>query len=100
MDPEDTSEVTAAPQRGLRPNPDVLARRAGDETVLVQVRTSRIYELNRTAAAFWNLLQAGRTKEEIESQLAREFDVDRRSLTAEVEGLIGVLAAEDLVREG
>ncbi len=82
----------------VRPSPDVLAKRAQNEVVLVHLHTSQIYELNRTGSALWGLVEQGLTRIEIEEQLAREFDVDRDQLAAEVDELLRTLAAEDLIQ--
>ncbi len=100
MGTEGNDELTASSGDRVQPSPDVLARRAGDEIVLVHVHTSRIYELNRTGSVFWGLLERGLTRAEIEEQMAREFDVDRSQLTAEVAELLEMLAAEDLIQAG
>jgi len=78
-------------------NPDVLAKAVGSETVLVNLRTNRIYELNRTAARLWTLLDEGSTPADVEDALAREFSVDREALRLEIEALVEELLDEELL---
>jgi coenzyme PQQ synthesis protein D (PqqD) len=87
------TSVTATP----RPHPDVVSRRVGDETVLVNLKTNRIYSLNRTGARLWELLGEGKDRAAAEEALLGEFDVDETELRREVDDLLGELEAEDLV---
>jgi hypothetical protein len=76
----------------------VLAKRVGDEVVLVHLETDRIFELNRTAAFLWETLAAGSTQAELEERLAQEFDVDRDELAREIDELLGQFTSERLIR--
>jgi hypothetical protein len=49
----------------LRPHPDVVAQRLGEEVALVNLQTNRIFELNRTGACLWDLLCKGCDRSEI-----------------------------------
>jgi Coenzyme PQQ synthesis protein D (PqqD) len=84
--------------RRLEPNGEVVGQKLGDEVVLVNLTTNRIFELNHTAGRFWNLLQEENDRGRIEEQLLAEFDVPENELKDEVNTLISRLAAEDLVR--
>ena len=58
----------------------VVARRIGDETVLVPVRRNvgdleSIYTLNGVAAALWDRLATPQTAEDLAASLASEYDV-------------------------
>jgi hypothetical protein len=84
--------------RRLEPSQDVVGQRLGDEVVLVSLQTNRIFELNRTGARFWELMQSESDRGRIEQQLLEEFEVSKAELSAEVDQLIKSLADEDLVR--
>ena len=79
-------------------NPDVVYRRLGDEVVLVHLRTNQIFALNETGARFWELLSAGRDRDEIETVLLAEFDVSAADLAHEIDELLAALSREDIVR--
>jgi hypothetical protein len=81
----------------LAPDPDVVSRRLADEVVLVNLRTNRIFALNRSAARFWELFHAGRPRAEIADALVSEFDVERERVDGEIDGLLASLTAEGLV---
>lgn len=83
----------------VKPNPSVLFKRLGDEIVLFNLDTDRFYELNGTAAQFWELLVAGYSPAQLRAQMLEEFDVDPGQFAAEAESLIGLLRHEDLVKD-
>jgi len=97
-DAEDKQTMPLASGSRVHPDPNVLARRVGDEIVLVHLESNRVFELNRTAAFLWDVLAAGSTRAGLEEQLAREFDVERDELAREIDALLGQFAAERLIR--
>jgi hypothetical protein len=72
-----------SPDTPRRPRADVVARRMGRTGVLVDLRTSRIFELNNTAARVWELLGASLTPNQIVTSLSREYSVDESALGRE-----------------
>ena len=95
MDQQDSATQRV---RRLEPSQDVVGQRLGDEVVLVSLETNRIFELNRTGARFWELLQSENDRDRIEAQLLEEFAVTEEELSAEVDRLIKSLNDEELVR--
>jgi hypothetical protein len=81
----------------LRPSPDTVSTRVGDEVVLVHLKTERMHVLNRTGARLWELLCAGRDWAEIRGVILAEFDVTPGQLDTEMEDLIRSLREEQLV---
>lgn len=81
----------------MRPSSDVVARRLDDELVLVNLKTSRIYTLNRTGARLWELLAEGNDRDAIEAELLHEFDVPRSQLEAEIDELLVDLGRASLI---
>lgn len=81
----------------LRPHVQVLCRRLDDEIVLVHLGTNQIYTLNETAARFWELLGDGGERAAVEAALAAEYEVDPRTLSAELDGLVDELEAAGLL---
>ena len=99
-DAKDKETMPFVPGSRIRPDPNVLAKRVDDEIVLVHLETNRTYELNRTAASLWDLLDTGLTPAELEQRLAQEFDVEPEQLAHEVDELLRQLASEQLIRKG
>jgi Coenzyme PQQ synthesis protein D (PqqD) len=77
--------------------PGVVSRRLGDEMVLVNLETNRIFRLNRTGARLWELLEGARSTAELEELMEAEFDVGRDELRAELDTTLPRLAELGLV---
>jgi hypothetical protein len=77
--------------------PDVVGRRLEDRFVLVNLRTNRIYELNRTAAVLWELLDAGTDVSEVETKMSERFDVEPKALREEIDAVIRLMTDAGLV---
>lgn len=84
-----------------RPDPDVLARRLGEEIVLVHLKTNRMYSLNRTGARVWELLgEVQGNATETARRIREEFDGAPGPMETEVFELLETLVREEmLVRE-
>ncbi len=93
----DLKSKNTTPLPAARPNSNVLFKRLGDETVLFHLETDRFYELNGTAARFWELLHAGCDVAEIREQMLQEFEVDPDQFAGETDTLLAFLTKEDLV---
>lgn len=77
--------------------PDVVGRRIGDRFVLVNLRTNRIYELNETASALWELLEAGTDVSELEAKVSERYDVEPEKVRDEIDSLMRLLTNAGLV---
>jgi len=86
-----------SPFDSVKPNPNVIARRLGDDIVLFHLDSDRFYELNGTAARFWELLSEQQTSAEVYEKMLTEFNVGRDQLAAEADALIASLRHENLV---
>ena len=85
------------PLNAVKPNSNVLFKRLGDETVLFHLDTDRFYELNGTAARFWELLHDGCDIDEIRDRMLQEFAVDPDQFASETDTLLALLTKEELV---
>ena len=81
----------------VKPNPNVIFRRLGEEIVLFHLGSDRFYELNGTAARFWELLSGGNDGQQIQEKMLEEFAIDPAQLAGEVEALLDSLRQEDLI---
>ncbi len=89
--------MSAQAETRLRPNPEVIGQRLGEELVLIHLRTNRMYELNLTAARIWELLDEARDLPQIRECLLEEFDLDGADLESDVADLLSQLDAEKLI---
>ncbi len=81
-----------------RPDPQVVFREVGGETVLVHLATNRIYALNPTGARVWDGLGRGVPLETLRAELAAEFKVEPDRVAREVDALVAELRREGLLR--
>ena len=71
-----------------------------DEAVVLDLAGGAYFRLNRTAARAWERLKSGATVDQLADALAREFEVERAVLRADMEALVLDLSSRGLVREG
>jgi hypothetical protein len=83
-----------------RPHPDVLWRRLDDEVILMQLKTDRMFSLNRTGARLWELIAEGLPLDVVRARLEREFEVGQERLSAEIGQILELLAGEQLIVRG
>ena len=76
---------------------EVVARRVGDETVLLHLPSGTYFSLDAVGARVWELLGAGRTLADACDVMLDEFEVSREQLEADVLKLAEELAAHNLV---
>jgi hypothetical protein len=86
-----------SPAVRLRPSPDAVSNRVGDQIVLVHMKTDRIHELNRTGSRLWELLCEGHDRAEIQRRMLQEFDVTEEQLSSEIERILASLRDERLI---
>ena len=80
----------------------MVARRIGDETVLVPVRQNvgdleSIYTLNGVAAALWERLATPQTAEDLAAALAAEYDVSPPAAAPDVQAFLAEMTDLQLV---
>lgn len=75
----------------------VLARKAADETVLLNLTSEMYFGLNQVGGRVWELVQDGSTVGAVVASLLDEFDVAVEVLEADVTSLLRVMADSGLV---
>lgn len=81
----------------LRPHPDVLVRKVGDEVVLVHMGRNDIFALNPTGTRLWELLSIGCSPAEAIVRLEREFEAGGDVIGQEVDRLMSELERNGLL---
>jgi hypothetical protein len=81
----------------LRPNPDVIAKRLDQTSVLVHIPTNRIFELNETGSRVWEMIGESLNADQIVRRLADEFEVEEAQAADEVTELLTRLRDEGLL---
>jgi Coenzyme PQQ synthesis protein D (PqqD) len=81
----------------LRPNPEVIAKRLDQVSVLVHIPTNRIFELNETGSRIWEMIGEGRDVDQIVRHLVNEFDIEEARAADEAKQLLVRLKNEGLL---
>jgi predicted RNA methylase len=76
----------------------VLARRVGDEVLLLDLSSGVYHVLNETAARMWALLANGDGIASVAATVALEYDVDAESVADDARALVASLLEEKLIR--
>ena len=79
---------------------EVLTAHLEGEAVLLHMDTKNYFRLNATAALLWKGMERGLEREQLLDTLLAEFEVDRPTAAAELDRLLGELAARGLVVPG
>jgi hypothetical protein len=79
---------------------DLAWRRVAGELFVVDAASSRLHELNGTAAFIWEGLAAGKPEAAIAAGLAAEYEVEQRAALADVGAFAAELRAAGLITEG
>lgn len=79
--------------------PHVAWRRIDQEAVILDLNTSVYYTLNETAAAAWELLGSGTSRQEVIDALTEEFETSRPQASSDVDELLLYLKRENLLVE-
>ena len=88
--------MSSMPAR-FQSSPDALATRVGDEVVVVDLKTDKIYSLNRTAARIWELMCADCDRAEVERRMLEEFDVTPGQLAQAIDELVTSMTKDGLL---
>jgi hypothetical protein len=70
----------------------------GGEAILVDLNTTKYYELNETGALIWRGLENGKTIEDIVSEMQSVYEVSAEHAFASVETLLNSLESNNLVK--
>lgn len=83
----------------LQRSATAVSRRLDDRTVVVNLETNQIFQLNHTASALWELVDGRRDRDEIERALVSEFAAEAPQVAGDVDRILGELAARGLTSD-
>jgi len=78
----------------------VMARKVGDETVILDLAGGTYYGLDPVGARVWQLMGEGKTLGEICDTMLDEYDVTREALQRDVIDLADKLLEQNLISIG
>lgn len=80
-------------------SPDVMVRKVGEESVLLDLKTERYLGLDDVSARFWDLLTSGGTIQSAYETLLTEFEVDPERLRNDLNDFVHELVQFGLVEQ-
>jgi hypothetical protein len=88
------------PETVLHPHPSLVFTRLDDtEAVLLHLDTKRYYTLNETGTRIWELLQQGRSAQDIVQALQNDYAVTDEEATPLLLAFVDELQQEGLVQQ-
>ena len=102
--PKADSETTPMSEKKWTRNPNVVARKIGEDTILVPTGSSIVsrqclFTLNDTGSFIWENLAVPRTFSQISSALVEEFDVTRQKADEDLTRFLQELADEGCIED-
>jgi hypothetical protein len=76
---------------------NAVARQVGDDTVILHLGSGTYFGLDAVGARIWQLMEEGKSVNEICDVMLDEYEVSREDLEHDITGLIKDLVAQDLV---
>lgn len=80
-------------------SPDVMIRKVGEESVLLDLKTERYLGLDDVSARFWDLLTSGGSIQAAYDTLLAEFEVDPDRLRHDLDDFVQELVQFGLVEQ-
>ena len=83
--------------RALKISEDAVTQEVSGETVILDLKSEQYFSLDATGTRVWQLLASHREEGEVLKRMLTEFDVDERTLAADLASLIDNLLEQGLV---
>ena len=80
-------------------SPDVMVRKVGEESVLLDLKTERYLGLDDVSARFWDLLTSGEPIQSAYDKLLEEFEVEPERLRTDLDAFVQELIQFGLVAQ-
>jgi hypothetical protein len=78
-------------------SPNVLYKRLGEEVILINLETDRIFSLNQTGAKAWELIESTHNLDQVKKRLAEIYDVTPEILESELVQILDSFTAEGFI---
>jgi hypothetical protein len=80
-------------------SPDVMIRKVGDESILLDLKTERYLGLDDVSARFWDLLTSGESIQSAYDKLLEEFEVAPERLHNDLDAFVQELIQFGLIEQ-
>jgi hypothetical protein len=79
-------------------SPSVLTAEVDGEVVMMSIQHGRYFGLDDIGSDIWRRIEPPCSFAELIDRLAADYDADRATIAADVHGLLGRMAEQDVVR--
>lgn len=76
---------------------EVIARQVGEETVMLDLAKGAYFGLDPVGARMWQLLQEGKSLEDVRDAMAEEYEAPREDIERDLLALVDKLVADGLL---
>lgn len=76
---------------------EVIARQVGEETVMLDLAKGAYFGLDPVGARMWQLLQEGKSLEDVRDAMAEEYEAPREKIERDLLALVDKLVADGLL---
>ncbi len=83
----------------LSRSPNTTFQIVADEAILIRLDTGTYFSLNKIGTEFWNMLDGAQTIAGHAATIAKKYEVEEATVTADLLELAGKMAADKLVDE-
>lgn len=81
----------------MRRSDAAMARRVGDEIVILDVNSGQYFGLNEVGAFIWDQLESDTAREALIAAVTASYDIDTDRATADIDALVADLVARGLI---
>ena len=85
------------PSSTFKLSPSLAWRKVDEEVMVLNLETSFYYSLNETGARIWELLDQGKTAEQIAGTFMTEYDVNEKVAQKEVASFVAELKRQKFI---
>jgi hypothetical protein len=79
-------------------SPDVLVQTIDDEIILLNMKTEKYFGLDEISADIWQLLEQHKNTKDVLAAMLLRYDVDRPTLSQDINSLIGKFSQAGLIK--
>lgn len=83
----------------LKQNKNIIEKKIGDSLVVINEKTKKILEINKTGGFIWRLIKKGVKKTEIINKIAEKYRIEKSKAGKDVDEYIKKLRRFKLIEE-
>lgn len=80
-------------------NDNYIVQKSGEETLIFSLATSELFTLNESASQIFEMLQQGKSKEEITERLVRSYEISAEEVKKDLKAIKGFLESKKILNK-